>query len=209
MTTFKDLAQLGKLRQQLKEQEAERERAAIEKRRQEAEANVFLNSMQHVTPLHHGNRVMPHAPKPSATPRQRLMDEEAALRESLSDDFTPDTLLASDENLSYTRPGIGNDVLSRLRRGQWVIQRQLDLHGMRRDEARDALGLFLREAKKQGIRCVRIIHGKGHGSINKEPVLKHKVRNWLVQKEEVMAFCQARPADGGAGALIVLLASSM
>ncbi|HVL74381.1 MAG TPA: Smr/MutS family protein, partial [Noviherbaspirillum sp.] len=92
-----------------------------------------------------------------------------------------------------------------LRRGHWVIQGQLDLHGMRRDEAREALGEFLRNAVKRGIRCVRIVHGKGLGSVNKEPVLKNKVRSWLVQKDEVMAFCQARGDEGGAGAVVVLL----
>jgi DNA-nicking Smr family endonuclease len=76
---------------------------------------------------------------------------------------------------------------------------------MRRDEAREALAEFLRNATKRGQRCVRVIHGKGLGSVNREPVLKNKVRSWLVQKEEVIAFCQARAADGGAGALVVLL----
>ncbi len=128
--------------------------------------------------------------------------------ESLSDEFTFDTLLDTDENLSFARPGVGSDVLSKLRRGHWAIQNQLDLHGLRRDEAREALGEFLRLARRRGQRCVRIIHGKGLGSVNKEPVLKQKVRNWLAQKDEVIAFCQAQPADGGSGALIVLLQSS-
>jgi DNA-nicking Smr family endonuclease len=114
----------------------------------------------------------------------------------------------TDENLSFARSGIGSDVLSKLRRGHWVIQSQLDLHGLRRDEARDRLGEFLRQARKNGHRCVRIIHGKGHGSVGKEPILKQKVRIWLAQKDEVMAFCQARAADGGAGALVVLLKSA-
>jgi DNA-nicking Smr family endonuclease len=114
-------------------------------------------------------------------------------------------LLDTDHELSYARAGIGPDTLRKLRRGHWVIQGQLDLHGMRREEAREALAEFLRNAVKRGLRCVRIIHGKGLGSVNKEPVLKSKVRSWLVQKEEVIAFCQARAADGGAGALVVLL----
>jgi len=107
--------------------------------------------------------------------------------------------------LSFARNGIGPDTLRKLRRGHWVIQSQIDLHGMRSDEARDALGEYLRNVAKRGLRCVRVIHGKGLGSPNKEPVLKSKVRNWLAQKEEVIAFCQARAADGGAGALVVLL----
>ena len=127
------------------------------------------------------------------------------MQESLSDEFNVDTLLDTDGELSYARQGVGGDTLRKLRRGVWVIQAQLDLHGLRRDEARDALGAFLRHAVKRGLRCVRVIHGKGLGSINKEPVLKSKVRSWLVQKEEVLVYCQARAADGGAGALIVLL----
>lgn len=98
--------------------------------------------------------------------------------------------------------------MRKLRRGNWVIQSQLDLHGLRTDEAREALGEFLRAAIRRGQRCVRVIHGKGLGSVNKEPVLKNKVRNWLVQKDEVLAFCQATAADGGAGAVIVLLRAS-
>jgi len=79
------------------------------------------------------------------------------------------------------------------------------LHGMRREEARVALADMLRDSVKRGLRCIRVIHGKGLGSLNKQPVLKGKVRAWLVQKEEVIAFCQARPHDGGAGAVVVLL----
>jgi DNA-nicking Smr family endonuclease len=167
-----------------------------------------MNSVGQVAPLRQADKVELRPPQPQPIARQHLADEQAALMESLSDEFTFDTLLDSDENLSFAQPGIGSDVLSKLRRGHWVIQNQLDLHGLRRDQAREALSEFLRQARRQGQRCVRIIHGKGHGSINKEPVLKQKVRNWLAQKEEVMAFCQARPAEGGSGALVVLLKSS-
>ena len=111
----------------------------------------------------------------------------------------------TDAALSFGRAGIGADTLKKLRRGHWVIQSQLDLHGLRTDEARTALAEYLRDVRKRGLRCVRIIHGKGLGSINREPVLKGKVRNWLVQKEEVIAFCQAKASDGGSGALVVLL----
>jgi DNA-nicking Smr family endonuclease len=100
---------------------------------------------------------------------------------------------------------MGADVVRKLRAGTWSIQRQIDLHGLRRDDARDALGQFIREAHKDGIRCLRVVHGKGLGSPGKAPVLKGRVHSWLVQKSEVMAFVQARPVDGGAGALVVLL----
>lgn len=214
MATIKDFSALKGLRKQLQAEEQARAEAQAERLRNEAklreETDIFRNSIGQVAPLrtkaadkaHH----LPELPSP--IPRQHIADEQAALLESLSDEFTVDTLMDSDENLSFARPGIGSDVLSKLRRGNWVIQAQLDLHGYRRDQAREALGEFLRQSRKRGLRCVRVIHGKGLGSVNKEPVLKHKVRNWLAQKDEVMAFCQARAADGGAGALVVLLKSS-
>ena len=142
---------------------------------------------------------------PSPEPRQRQRDEREALRESLSDEFNVDTLLETDETLSFRRPEIGLDVVRKLRRGGWAIQAQIDLHGLRRDEARAQLNTFVREAAAQGLRCVRVVHGKGLGSPGREPVLKAKVRSWLVQKNEVLAFVQARPAEGGNGALVVLL----
>jgi len=86
-----------------------------------------------------------------------------------------------------------------------VIQSQLDLHGLDRHQAREALADFLASCVKRGVRCVRVIHGKGLGSKNREPVLKTKVKHWLTQREEVLAYCQARPVDGGSGALVVLL----
>ena len=84
----------------------------------------------------------------------------------------------------------------------------MDLHGLRREEARKALVDFIKVAARMGWRCVRVVHGKGLGSPGKTPVLKGKVQSWLVQKKEVLAFVQARPAHGGAGALVVLLAQS-
>lgn len=213
MATIKDFSALKGLRKDLQAQEKARAEAEAERVRNEAraraEADIFRTSVGQVAPLRKAIDKALHLPEqPQPIARHHLADEQAALMESLSDEFTVDTLMDSDENLSFARPGVGPDVLSKLRRGNWVIQAQLDLHGYRRDQAREALGEFLRQSRKRGIRCVRVIHGKGLGSVNKEPVLKHKVRNWLAQKDEVMAFCQARAADGGAGALVVLLKSS-
>ncbi len=206
---MKDLAELKALQLRLKERaaataEAERQRRELAARR-EREANVFRDAIGNVKPLNAPPRVLPVPPRPEPIAQQRIADDQAVLRESLSDEFSIDTLLEVDETLSYARGGIGPDVLKKLRGGGWVVQDQLDLHGLRVDQAREALGQFLRSAGKRGIRCVRIIHGKGLGSLDKKPVLKSKVRNWLVQKDEVIAFCQARAADGGSGALMVLL----
>lgn len=209
MATIKDFAGLKSLGKELKQKEQERTaQQTAQQQRDEAarrEADLFRRSIGNVKQLPPADKAAASPALPLPIAHQRLADEQAALKESLSDEFTVETLLDSDEALSYARQGIGPDILRKLRRGHWVIQSQLDLHGLRTDEAREALGEFLRETGKRGLRCVRIIHGKGLGSVNKQPVLKNKVRNWLVQKDEVLAFCQARAADGGAGALVVLL----
>jgi len=202
---IKDLAELKALKQRLKSRAEAALKAEQERREREREANLFRTSVGAVEPLRTAARVSTPLPRPQPIAHQRLADDEAALQESLSDEFSIDTLLEVDEDLSFVRGGIGPDVLRKLRGGGWVTQDQLDLHGLRTDQARTALSQFVRDSVKRGMRCVRIIHGKGLGSLGKKPVLKNKVRNWLVQKDEVLAFCQARAADGGSGALMVLL----
>ena len=173
-----------------------------------SEKNLFIRAAGAVQPLPEKRRVTLKKVTPVAPQMQYQRDEQAVLKEAISDEFDVGTLLDTDDLLSFRQPGIGPDVTRKLRRGDWTIQRQIDLHGMRRDEARERLSIFIREAKQQGIRCVRVIHGKGLGSPGKAPVLKSRVHSWLVQKQEVLAFVQAKPADGGAGALVVLLIPS-
>jgi DNA-nicking Smr family endonuclease len=209
MAPIKDFGALKSLRDALKVEEEARAAAEARRREEEAtarrEAELFRRSIGEVAPLRVPDKVVHTPPKPDPIARHYLADEQAALEQSLSDEFSVETLMETDEELSFARPGISHDILRKLRRGHWVIQGQLDLHGMRTDEAREALAGFLRDAGKRGLRCVRVVHGKGLGSVNREPVLKKKVRNWLVQKDEVIAFCQARAVDGGAGAMVVLL----
>lgn len=203
------LADLKHLRHVMKQRAAAvlaRERAERERLEHEArERRLFELAVGPVRPLRDPGRVASPPPSAQPQPLQRRRDEAAVMREALSDAFDVETLLHTDDRLSFLRPGLGPDVLVRLRAGRWSIQRQIDLHGLRTDEARDALGRFLRECHQQGLRCVRVVHGKGLGSPGRTPVLKDRVPRWLLQKSEVLAFAQARPADGGAGALIVLL----
>lgn len=167
-------------------------------------ANLFQAAVKNTRPL---NINVPFTEKiyPKPIAKQFIRDEKQALRDSLSDDFYPAHELESGEELLYLRTGQSPDVLSKLRRGFWVVQAQIDLHGLISDEAREYVAEFLSRCKKRNIRCVRIVHGKGLGSRNREPVLKHKLRNWLMQKDEVIAYAQAKPEDGGSGAVIVLL----
>ena len=173
--------------------------------RERMERDRFRLSVGPVTPLVGDERADLPRPGVEPLPRQRQLDEARALASTLSDELDVSTLLETDAGLSFRRDGVGPDVPARLRRGQWAIQRQLDLHGLRRDAARDALATFVRQAERDGLRCVRIVHGKGNGSPGREPVLKEKVKRWLVQKHTVIAFTHASAADGGHGALLVLL----
>lgn len=207
----KSLQDLKHIRAQLAEAEARAAQAAAERaaaaKKAQADQHLFARAIGPTQPLRPHGRVV-HAPAPAAaTPRQRALDEQAVLREAISDEFDATTLLHVDEHLSFRRPGIGPDVLPRLRRGHWAVQAELDLHGLRTDAAREALGAFLRQAQRTGLRCVRVVHGKGLGSPGRTPVLKAKVHGWLIQKQEVLAFVQAKPLEGGAGALVVLLAT--
>jgi DNA-nicking Smr family endonuclease len=171
-----------------------------------AEGDVFAASVGPVRALRRHDRAPMARERPAPHPRQRELDERAAMREALSDEVDVESLLLTDDGLSFRRPGIGPDVPARLRRGHWALQAELDLHGLTREAARAALVAFVREACRRGQRCVRVVHGKGHGSPGRQPVLKNKVQRWLAQRSEVIAFAQAQAAQGGAGALLVLLA---
>lgn len=207
----RSLQELGALRAAI----AETERLAAEARRREEEARreqdrqrrAFELAVGPVTTLKasQARKADLRRPLPTPEPRQKEADERAALKEALSDEVDVESLLLTDDGLGFRRPGVHQDVLARLRRGQWAIQGELDLHGLRRDEARESLSAFIRQADGRGLRCLRVVHGKGHGSPGKEPVLKSKVQRWLAQRHEVIAFAQAAGPQGGAGALIVLL----
>jgi DNA-nicking Smr family endonuclease len=206
---IKALADLKQVKKEIERQVAEKAALELAKREAEkkrkAEKELFATSVGRVKPLTNEKKASLTPNLPAPIPVQRQLDEQSVLREALSDEWDTGSLLDTDESLSFRRPGIGVDVVRKLRKGEWSIQKQLDLHNLRTDEARDALGQFIRESYKNGIRCVRVVHGKGMGSPGKVSVLKPKVQSWLIQKNQVLAFVQATPAQGGAGALVVLL----
>lgn len=209
----KSLKDLHQIQQKLAEQQqlaAAQEAARREaERHARADRSLFVRAAGAVQPMRANSRVhlAPGQPPPVAV--QQQLDDQRVLHEAISDEFDTGTLLDVDDALSFRRPGIGTDVTRRLRKGDWSIQGEIDLHGLRREEAREALSTFLREAHRRGWRCVRVVHGKGLGSPGKTPVLKGKVQSWLTQKSEVLAFVQARGDEGGAGALVVLLKPGM
>jgi DNA-nicking Smr family endonuclease len=166
---------------------------------------LFRDVVGNATPLPERNLAALDKPLPPPRPIKHEEDEAEALKESIEAPLSfQDRLDIGDESV-HLHEGIPRRVLTDLRRGRWVVQDELDLHGMTREQARAALAAFLSHALEQGLRCVRLVHGKGLGSPGREPVLKHLSRGWLMQRSEVLAFCQARPHDGGEGALLVLL----
>ena len=207
----RSLSDLRRLRDTLAEQQRQQREAAAAAlaapRAAERARRLFVDAVGPVTPLQpHGlTSAVLDVARPEPLPRQREADERRALLEAMSDEVDIESLLLTDDGLSFRREGVGPDVVNRLRRGHWAIQGELDLHGLRRDEARDALALFLRDSRQRGWRCLRVVHGKGHGSPGRQPVLKAKAQRWLGQSAEVLAFTQASGPQGGAGALIVLL----
>lgn len=165
----------------------------------------FRAAVADVAPLRHAPRVR-HAPRyPHPIARQRQRDQQYVLHEMLHAPLSLDDALDCGDELQFLRNGLPRDTLRRLRRGHWVIQAELDLHGFSTWDAHDQVLAFLAECLARGHRCIRIVHGKGLRSKNREPILKPKLARWLMQRDEILAFSQARGVDGGGGALMVLL----
>lgn len=177
-------------------------------------AELLRAALADVQPLAPANRAALIRPKPSPVPAQRLRDEHGVLRvplggDTLSDHTAWELGLESGEELLFRRDGLSQQHVRKLRRGHWKIQDQLDLHGLTAPEARVLTAAFLAHAIRNGLRCVRIIHGKGLSSPNREPVLKKKLAVWLAQRDEVLAYCQAPATEGGGGAVLVLLRATI
>lgn len=169
-----------------------------------SDESVLRNALQGINPIKQ-TRIELDRPKPRPLPIQHERDEQAALAESIYAPTPLELRLEGGDELHYLKEGTPRTILRDLRRGRWVVEAQIDLHGATRDQARDILAEAMVQWKKKGIRTVRIIHGKGLGSPGKDPVLKKLVAGWLMNYDDVVAYCQARVHDGGAGALIVML----
>jgi DNA-nicking Smr family endonuclease len=170
------------------------------------DADLFRSSVGDVKPLHHDLHEQRRRP-PAAAAHQRAKDEQRVIEEMRQAVLNPWELETGDE-LLFKAPGLQERVLRKLRRGQFVVGMEIDLHGMTTAIAKQAVTEFLTTARNAGHSCVRIVHGKGNGSRAKQPVLKGKLDHWLRLRKEVLAFCSARPVDGGTGAVYVLLKRS-
>ena len=172
----------------------------------EGDAAIFRREMQGVARAVPANRVEPARNPPPPLPFKRMEDERAVLEELSRFALGADDDIEMEDDHIYLRPGLARDVLRKLKRAHWVIQDEIDLHGFTGDEAALAVSAFLAASVKRGLRCVRVVHGKGLRSPNREPVLKRRVRRLLSRRDDVMAYCEPHAVDGGSGAVVVLLA---
>ena len=171
---------------------------------EEHERELFRKVMDGVEQLSGQARAAPERPPAVPDARMTRADLEAVLAE-MRDGPLDARAFETGEELAFRQPGIQDGVLRKLKRGQFSVQGELDLHGFTAEAAKLEVALFLREAQRRHWRCVRIIHGKGRRSGQGGPVLKTKVAHWLRQRRDVLAYASAQPAHGGSGALYVLL----
>jgi DNA-nicking Smr family endonuclease len=167
------------------------------------EIALFRAAVRGAAPLRAPSRVSSEGKLPLAVRPPPNVHDTSAARASGS--LSGDLRLETGDSTSFLRNGLGRDVLRKLRRGHWIIQDWIDLHGLNRDEAADQLAEFIARSRKRGLRCIRVVHGKGLNSPGREPVLKEKAPQLLARRDEVLAFCQAPANQGGSGALLVLL----
>ncbi len=161
------------------------------------DAALFRAAVGEVKPLPQQNRVTPQQPRRKPLPRPAAPPPD--IPDTLSD------FAAGDAPDDYLSNGLSRMTLRKLRRSTCPVQDSLDLHGCNSDAARKLLQEFLHEAMQRGLRCVLVIHGKGMNSQSGEAVLRKLARHWLMQHQNVLAYCDAPPRDGGSGAVLVLL----
>lgn len=164
---------------------------------------LFREAMRGAKPLKTEGRAIVAPPRPAPIPRQTQADEKEVLAEMMLDP-DPESYEGGD-TLSWKNNGVQDGVFRKLKRGQFHIDGELDLHGLNSEKAALAVSRFMADSLARDRRCVRIIHGKGLRSPNSGPVLKIKLANWLRKRSEVLAYVSARPEDGGTGAVYVLL----
>ena len=162
------------------------------------DVELFRRSVGAVQPVGDARRAPGSAARPHDAPRTAARSQTRADAPSLAH-------AEAGERLSYVRPGLQHRLLRQLRRGQFRVEDELHLRGLTAAEALRFTADFLDDAQSRGARCVRMIHGKGHGSADGRPVIKGELDHWLREQPLVDAFCSARDVDGGSGALYVLL----
>jgi DNA-nicking Smr family endonuclease len=178
--------------------------------RMQRERALFLAEMTGVKPLPQDRRgrVEKHRQEPQRVQDLGAEAEALADLQDLVDGRGAFAIQYTDEYMEGVAPGVDRRLAQRLHRGDFAVQAHLDLHGYTVEEAKSLVDRFLTVAYMSRRRCVRLVHGRGHNSRDNRPVLKEQVQFWLSHgrlSRLVLAFATAPAADGGAGAVYVLL----
>ncbi len=168
----------------------------------EEDVALFRNSIGKVNPLKSDKTIFNTQNKPRPYPKAESIDITEKM--DCGEEFTVDKL-GLEDSFTYTAPGVQKKVLKKMRKGQYSLDAQLDLHGLNSSKAKYQLLNFLHNCIQNGLCCVHVIHGKGYRSPDNQPVLKNKINLWLRQHQDVQAFCSANQRDGGTGAAYILL----
>lgn len=204
-----DLVSLKKADPSQKRQE--KQQAPVLIKRQDEENGLFLGLMSDVTPLEDGKRRIARLPDPNVRPAHAPANEELEVLAHLSDlvsGVAEIDITFTDEYIEGCTPGFSPRLMERLKKGEFPVQDHVDLHGLNKQEAETKVREFLIRSYRLGVRCVLIVHGRGLNSQDHIPVLKERLPSWLNRgpvNKIVLAFSTARPYDGGAGAIYVLL----
>lgn len=164
--------------------------------------NLFRASVGKVRSVNNNTVILKPDKKPRPVPAFKPLEQVNPLQKQIGESL--ETLYQEDK-VGFLSPGLQKNVLKKLRKGQYGLDADIDLHGLSSREAQSQLLRFLHTCVEQGHRCVHIIHGKGYNSPDNQPVLKNDINLWLRQHHDVLAFCSTPPKAGGTGAVFVLL----
>ena len=166
------------------------------------DSDLFRTAIGKVRAVKSDKVLLAQNSKPKPFPKSKAVNVEEHLSDIIEFDVEKVSL---EDSMSFTAPGLQHNVLKKLRKRQFGLDAEIDLHGLNSNEAKRQLLHFLHDCVEDGCRCVHIVHGKGYRSTDNHPVLKNNLNIWLRQHKDVQAFCSAPPKDGGTGAVFVLL----
>jgi len=182
-----------------------------ESKKEKSDEDLFQSAMKNVIPLKDDkNKVMTALVKEETLPERFLKPHKKAGEDfsNLVKESSAWDISFSDEYMEGAVSGVGPKIMKKLKRGEFSVQDYIDLHGLTKKEAETVVDEFIIKSYYKGMRCVLIIHGRGLGSVNHQPAIKRELPVWFrrgILKKIVLAFVTAKPCDGGAGALYVLL----
>jgi len=206
---FKDLGE--DLKAFDKKEEPVAQKSFTESKKEKSDEDLFHSAMKDVVPIKDNkNKGKKHSVKKKSSTDMSFKSNKSKEEEfsNLMKESSAWDVSFSDEYMEGAVSGVGPKIMKKLKRGEFSVQDYIDLHGLTKKEAETVVSEFIINSHNKGMRCVLIVHGRGLGSLNHQPTIKRELPVWFrrgMLKKIVLAFITARPCDGGAGALYVLL----